>query len=240
MVNLVNIKSFDLYTYQHSVNVCVLCVLIGVALCIPRNEMRDLALAAVLHDIGKVFINKEILNKPGKLTPEEFEVIKNHTQLGYDFINKKNILSASVYIPVLMHHERYDGTGYLSGQKGEAIPLFSQIISVSDVYDAITSDRPYHEAILPSEAYEYILGNAGRHFSPKIVDVFVKKIAPFPEGYNVQLSNGMAGIVYKNYEDCLARPLIKLHRLPGQQEDRFVDLKNDKNALDIIIQKILT
>jgi len=238
IINLVDLKEFDLYTYQHSVNVCVLCCVIGYAYGIPRKQLLSLAMASILHDIGKMFVDKKILDKPGKLSPEEFTIIKKHSRLGYECLEKCGI-SGSVTDAILMHHERFDGTGYPLGKKGDEVPIFAQIISIADVFDAITSKRSYHEAIVPSEAYEYILGNAGRHFAPKIVDVFTQKIAPFPLGVSVQLSNGLEGVVYKNHEGNLTRPVVKLFPLPGQKGDQFLDLKNDKHALGLTIKKIL-
>ena len=235
--NLIDIKQFDLYTYQHSVNVCILSCILGKTCNISSQHLLRLAWAAVLHDIGKMLIDKKIINKPGKLTPAEFEIIKTHSRLGFEWIRQKCRLPSTVAASVLQHHEKFDGSGYPSGKKESEIYLFAQIISVVDVYDAITSKRPYKEAVLPSEAYEYILGNSGLAFHPQVVEMFTKKIAPFPLGVQVQLSNGLKGIVYENYEDCLTRPLIKLYSKPMEPE-AFIDLKNDTSAYNITIQKI--
>jgi len=237
--NMIDMKQFDLYTYQHSVNVCVLSSIVGKAYHMTRKQLSKLALAAILHDIGKLFIDKELLNKPGKFTPDEFETMKKHSSLGYDCIKNKWQLPQTVAVSILQHHEKFNGSGYPYGKKSDEIILGAQIIAVADVYDAITSKRPYHEPLLPSEAYEYILGNAGQAFNLEIVNIFTKKIAPFPLGVHVQLSNGLEGIVCKNYEDNLARPLIKLTTGPGQNEDRYIDLKNDSGTYNITVQKII-
>jgi HD-GYP domain-containing protein (c-di-GMP phosphodiesterase class II) len=239
-INIMDVKEFDLYTYQHSVNVCVLSCAIGVVCNIPRDELFNLALAAILHDIGKTMIDKAILNKPGKLTAEEFETVKRHPLDGYNILKRKGAFPGSVLAAILQHHEKYDGSGYVYGKRGREIQLFAQIISVVDVYDAITSKRPYHDPILPSEAYEYILGNAGRAFSMEIVEAFTKKIAPFPLGAQVRLSNGETGIVCKNHSDLLTRPLIRLGPLPGSGECRYIDLKNDVSAYNVTIQKVFS
>lgn len=241
IVNLIDLKVFDLYTYQHSVNVCVLSCIIGAYLGMSREQLYNLALAATLHDLGKIFIPKEILNKSTPLTPEEFDVIKKHSFLGYDYIRNKFSFHIAVHVSILQHHERHDGTGYPLGKAGSDISLFARIIMIADVYDAITSKRPYHDPILSSEAYEYILGNSGRHFNPEIVDAFTKKIAPFPLGVSVRLSNGLEGIVFNNYADCLTRPLIKLTPLPGQPagDERFLDLYKDPDALMITISEVV-
>ena len=235
--NIIDLKEFDSYTYQHSVNVCVLSCVIGIALKLPRRRLKLLATAAILHDIGKVFIDKDLLNKPGKLTAEEFDVMKSHSMLGYECLKAQTHLSSTVTVSILYHHEKYDGNGYPHGKKENEIPRFSQIITVADVYDAITSKRPYHEAIVPSEAYEFVMGNAGKSFCPEIVEVFSKKIAPFPLGFQVELSNGMEGIVWRNHEDCLTRPLIKL---TSDSDQEFLDLRNDMSAYNITIKRIIT
>jgi HD-GYP domain-containing protein (c-di-GMP phosphodiesterase class II) len=238
VVNIMDVKEFDLYTYQHSVNVCVLSCVIGLVYNFSRKEMFNLALAAILHDVGKIRIDKAILNKPGKLTAEEFELVKRHSLDGYNILKQRGAFPGEVLAAILQHHERYDGSGYMDGRRGGEIQLFAQIIAVVDVYDAITSKRPYHEPILPSEAYEYIMGNAGRAFSMEIVDAFTKKVAPFPLGAQVRLSNGETGVVYKNHSDFLMRPLIRLHPPPGSLESRYPDLKNDSAAYNVTIQKV--
>jgi len=239
IVNLVDIKQFDLYTYQHSVNVCVLSCILGKVYEMPRQRILKLAWAAILHDIGKVLVDKALLNKPGKFTKEEFDAIKEHTTLGFNLIKRKCRLPHVVPLSVLQHHEKYDGSGYPLGRKEHEITLFAQIISVVDVFDAITSKRPYHEAILPSEAYEFILGNSGQAFRPDVVEKFVKKIAPFPLGVQVQLSNGMKGVVFKNHGENLSRPVVKIFPEAGQEEV-YIDLHNDTGAYNVTIQKVYT
>ena len=238
--NIIDIKQFDLYTYQHSVNVCVLSCIIGKAYEMTRKQLYKLALGAIMHDIGKVFIDKDLLNKLGKLSPEEFEIIKTHSMLGYNFIRQKCKLPHIIGVSILQHHERFNGCGYPYGKKSDEIILNAQIIAIADVFDAMTSERPYHGPLMPSEAYEFISGSAGHSFSWELVNIFTRNIAPFPLGLHVQLSNGREGIVYQNYEDCLMRPLVKLKPEPGQFEESFIDLKNDADAYNVTIQKVLT
>jgi len=238
IVNIIDLKSYDLYTYQHSVNVCVLSGVLGSALKLPRSQIYDLASAAILHDIGKLFIAKELLDKPGTLTESEFIEIMKHPAYGADYIRNIFGFKPAVYVPIGQHHERYDGSGYPHGISGDEISLYAKIVAVTDTYDAITSKRPYHEAIMPHEACEYIMGNAGLHFDPKTVYLFFRSIAPFPVGVSVLLSNGAEGIVFKNYVSFPMRPLIKLKPAPGQTA-RFLDLCNDPGALNVTIQKLL-
>ncbi len=236
--NLADLKIYDDCTYQHSVNVCVLSQVIGAAMWLPRDQMICLGMASVLHDVGKFFVEKTILNKTGWLTNEEFEHIKKHSLLGCEYLRANYQFPASVHMGVLQHHERYDGSGYPLERQGNDIHQLARIIAISDVYDAITSLRPYRKPVLPSEAYEYILGNAGQHFDPEITNVFVRKVAPFPLGMTVELSNGMKGVVVENYTDFMTRPKIKL--LPGfGSGEEYVMLKDDPAMLNVTITKLI-
>ncbi len=206
LVNMIDLKVFDDYTYSHSVNVAVLSIIIGVTMGLGRKELTKLGLGALLHDIGKVFIDKDIVNKPGKLTDEEFSSMKMHSKLGYDYVRDRFQLPVKSYVAVLDHHERYDGSGYPNSKKGDEISDFGKMIALADVYDALTSERPYRKALPPSEAMEYIMGNSQVHFDPELVKVFSRKVAPYPVGTLVKLSNGMTGLVVENYEAfCLRR-----------------------------------
>jgi len=238
VINIIDLKSYDLYTYQHSVNVCVLAGVLGSALNLSHSELIDLASAAIFHDIGKMFVSKGVLDKPGPLNDEEFEEMKRHPGLGAEYMRDLFYFNAAVYVPVRQHHEHYDGTGYPRGLVGDDICHYAKIIAMSDTFDAITSRRPYHEAIMPHEGCEYIMGNAGRHFDPKSVEIFFKTVAPFPVGVSVMLSNGEEGIVFKNYPNFPMRPLIKLKPLPGK-EDHYLDLCKDPGALNVTIKKLM-
>ena len=238
IVNIIDLKSYDQYTYQHSVNVSVLSSVIGARMKMTRTELIDLASAAMFHDIGKMFVSKDVLDKPGKLTEREFEEMKKHPALGAEYIKDKLLYSSNVCVPVGQHHEHYDGTGYPLGLAGGEISRSGKIIAITDCYDAITSRRTYHEAIMPHEGCEYVIGNAGRHFDPDAVDVFFATVTPFPVGISVELSDGAEGIVYKNYSSFPMRPLIKLKPGPGKKA-RFLDLCNDLDALNITVTKLL-
>ena len=232
MINMTDLKTFDEYTYQHSVNVAVLSMVIGTTLSLSHKEMFNLGLAALLHDIGKIFVNKEVLNKPRKLDANEMKIMEKHSYLGYEYLKSRYEFSVSTYIGVLDHHERYDGTGYPNNKKGKDISLFGRIINVADVYDALTSERPYRSGLLPSEAMEYIMGGSGRHFDPEIVEVFIRKIAPYPLGTCIRLSNGYEGIVVKNYQESSLRPSIRFYKIDGESVEPFIiNLKDDKQYL---------
>lgn len=210
LVSLVDIKSLDNYTYQHSVNVAILALVLGISLKLTKHDLLNLCIGALIHDIGKVFIPKEIITKEGPLTFDEYELIKSHPRKGYDYLyNKYSIKTASKLI-VLQHHERIDGNGYPSHLEPIKLNMLSKIVSICDVYDALTSDRSYRRALCPSEALEYILANAGTMFDFELVKIFAKIIVPFPSGTIVRLSNGDVGIVQETLPNFPLRPNVKI------------------------------
>lgn len=168
MANSVEIN--DIYTSHHNMRVANFARSIGEVLCF--EDIETLHIAARLHDIGKLAISNEIINKPGKLTPEEFEIIKEHPIAGFQIMDKIDFFKTIKY-GVLYHHERYDGTGYPHGLKGDEIPMIAQIISVADVFDALASDRPYRVAFGYIESLDIIKENSSKMFNPIIVDAFV-------------------------------------------------------------------
>ncbi|MBC7961122.1 MAG: HD-GYP domain-containing protein [Vallitaleaceae bacterium] len=211
VVNMVDIKVFDEYTFFHSVNVAILSIVIGQGLKLREKEMYELGLAAVLHDIGKVYVQKDLLLKKEKLTDTEFEVLKTHSESGYKHLKNSYEIPIASYVGVLQHHEKVDGSGYPLRKKNDDISLFGRIICVADVYDALTSNRPYRDAMLPSEAIEYIMAGSGTMFDSKIVKVFVDRIAAYPIGTSVKLSNGTLALVIDNNPGAPLRPILKVY-----------------------------
>jgi len=210
MINMMDLKVSSEYTFYHSVNVCVLSIVLGAALKLKKRDLYLLGTSALLHDMGKIFTPNEILDKPGKLTYEEFEIIKQHSENGYKYVKENLDINNKVYEGICQHHERYDGTGYPLNIKGEKISLFGRIIAIADVYDAFISDRPYRKGVLPSEAIEYIMAFCGTMFDQHLVKFFFKKVAPYPVGTCVNLSNNLIGIVVKNYSNYCLRPSVKI------------------------------
>lgn len=239
LINLMDLQAFDDYTYNHSVNVAILSISLGVALGLNKSELCKLGFAALLHDIGKVFVPKEILNKPAKLTDEEFEEMKSHSRLGWDHIKRGLGISDEILIGILEHHEKYGGGGYPSNIEGDEISLFGRIIAAADVYDALTSQRPYRKAMLPSDAVEYVMASIMTQFDPLIVNTLVKKIAPYPVGTSVTLSNGTTAIIKENNKECCLRPIVRIY-LEGEEEVEpyEIDLADIEN-LSIIITGII-
>lgn len=175
--SLSRLRKYDPYTFSHSINVFYVSVAIGSMVGLDKTRLSDLGISAILHDIGKMSIPKRILNKRSKLTDSEFSIIKKHTCEGFSFAKEHISLSEAAFPGILHHHEKYNGTGYPIGIKGEQIDLLARIISVADVYDAMTSDRPYRKALTRNEAVGFIRANSGTHFDPKIASLFLESIA---------------------------------------------------------------
>ncbi len=210
ILTLVNLKTFDDYTYVHSFNVTVYSLMIGLDLYLNEDKLKKLGLGAIFHDIGKMNIPPEILNKNGPLTNEEYELIKNHTIEGYNILGDiPNMPAVSRHV-ALSHHERCDGKGYPKGRTCDKIPLFSRIVAVADVYDALTTERPYRKRILPHEAVEIVMASAGPHLDFELVRVFEKRIAPYPIGTTVKLTTGEIGVVKDVKYGFTTRPTVKI------------------------------
>ncbi|MDF2548009.1 MAG: metal dependent phosphohydrolase [Anaerosolibacter sp.] len=232
LVSLVDIKSMDNYTYEHSVNVTVLSLVLGAELRLSKNDLYDLGIGAMLHDIGKAFLPKEILLKKGKLTDEEYAVAKEHTTRGYNYLKELYSIPGPARIIALQHHEKVDGTGYPSGLTGNKLSKLAKIIAITDTYDAMTSDKPYKKAVSPQEAIEYIMGSAGTHFDFEIAQTFVRKVVPYPVGTLVRLSNGDYGVVEEVVPNFPLRPKVKVIRQTAVSVEMLqIDLLKETNLV---------
>ncbi|MDR1619350.1 MAG: HD-GYP domain-containing protein [Clostridiales bacterium] len=234
MMNVIDIRAYDDYTYSHSINVTVLSTMLGLVLGLNRTALNELAMGAVVHDLGKIFVDKRIINKASKLTLDEFEEVKRHSLAGFNYLNISSALPGSAKVAVLSHHEQYNGNGYPGGHAGDDIHLYGRVIAVADVYDALVSDRPYRHAMLPSDAVEYVMSGYNTMFDPLVVDAFVRKVAPYPVGTCVRLSNNVTGIVVENFESACLRPKIKVVK-NGEATDEYLDLAHDHGALSVTI-----
>lgn len=236
MVNMLDLSGYDNYTCSHSLNVAVLSIVLGIGMGFTRSEATGLGAGALLHDIGKVFINKSILQKPGPLTAAEREEVCKHPKDGFDYITKRYSIPMRHCAAILDHHEKMDGSGYPYGKKGTAISLFGRICAVADVYDALVSKRPYREAISPCECVEYVMGGSGTLFDPRVVEVFTQRIAPYPVGTSVRLSNGWVGLVVENYISYSLRPKVRIYMQDGKPVTPFeISLKDDFAYLSVTI-----
>lgn len=240
MVNLQDLKSNDQYTFSHSVNVCVLSLITGISMKYDEKRLRELGIGAMLHDVGKTKIPNEILNKPGTLTAEEFEIIKKHTSYGYGLLKKSKELSTYASYIALTHHERYDGEGYPLGLRGDEIHEFARIVSIADVYDAITSDRVYKKRVNINDAVEYLIGMGDHQFDYNIVRNFIEHITIYPPGTCVLLNDGEKAIVVDVNKRYPNRPIIRiLLDSEGQipREPKEIDLtKNNTLLISEIIE----
>lgn len=194
---LSRIKSYDEYTFTHSLNVALYSMLIGKWLKLSENHVKNVIVAGLLHDIGKMKVPKSILNKMGKLTSYEFEIIKAHTVLGFDLAKNINDIPMDVKNTILMHHIREDNTGYPNNHVRNELNLYAKIVSIADVYDAITSKRVYKEKETPFEAFKMFLTTGMYQFDNTILHTFLTNISVNYIGSKVKLCNGTLGeIVY--------------------------------------------
>jgi HD-GYP domain-containing protein (c-di-GMP phosphodiesterase class II) len=233
LLKMHQLQSYDDYTYKHCLRVAMMSVTIGKSLNLPRNKMHDLCEAALLHDLGKRTIDVDIIRKPGRLTDDEFAAIKKHPQNGYLLLRKNGAYTEEIMNAVLMHHEKFDGTGYPLGLKSGQITYLARIITVADVYDALTSNRPYRQPWSVAEAEEFMMGGANTHFDYDIIMAFLAAFAPYPVGEKVLLSDGRRATVVSNNTNVL-RPVIKIE---GGDEET-IDLYNDFKYLTLSIKSL--
>lgn len=208
-LDMSDIRSFDDYTYAHSVNVAVLSCVIGVAMKLDEQELQDLVNAAILHDFGKMKVPDEILNKRDRLTGSEYEIIKNHVTFSHEIIKDHDEITEAVKDAVYSHHENDDGSGYPRGLIGSETSLIARIIHVADVYDALVSNRPYKKGYAPWEAAEYLMGGCGINFSKEVVEKFIRLVPIYPIGAEVMLSTGDLSLVIGNKGNNILRPIVR-------------------------------
>lgn len=209
-MTLTGIRDIDNYTFLHCVDVCIYSVITAKALGMSYDEIQELALAAILHDVGKCKIPLSILNKPGKLTYEEFEIMKRHTINGLDIVNQLPGLNQKIVRIICQHHERWDGSGYPMGLKSYDIELGARIISIADVYDALTANRVYRKRFMPHEAAEYLMAQNESQFDPKILQYFIDNIAVYPQDIIVLLNTGEVARVLPSRGVASMRPRVSV------------------------------
>ena len=213
LASLTRIKDYDEYTFVHSINVCILCLTLGRHLNFSREELEQMGIGALLHDVGKMRIPPHILNKPGKLTEEEFNEVKKHPLYTLEVLEKSHGIPDSSKQVALQHHERYNGRGYPRGLRGEEIGRFGQIAAIIDVYDAITANRVYKKAIPLHEGIRIIYQGIKEDFSQLLVEHFIQCVGIYPAGTLVLLDSEEIGIVCAVNPEKLLRPNVMLiHR----------------------------
>ncbi|RIW38878.1 HD-GYP domain-containing protein [Bacillus salacetis] len=207
---LTDVFAYDSYVFHHSFNVTLYTLAIGLELGMPPKQLDLLGLGAIMHDIGKMMVPEDILMKPGKLTYEEFKEVEKHSEYGFDLLRRLHNVSLLVAHCAFQHHERLDGSGYPRGLKGDEIHPFAKIIAVADVFDALTSNRVYREAMLPHEALEILYAGSGTLFDSNVIQAFKKSVAIYPNGMVVVLSDGRRGIVERQNKNLTERPVVRI------------------------------
>ncbi|MDP3521435.1 MAG: HD-GYP domain-containing protein [Hydrogenophaga sp.] len=237
IISLARLKTADNYTYMHSVAVCALMVSLGRQLKLSDSQISDAGFAGLVHDIGKALVPMEVLNKPGRLTDEEFEQVKSHPRQGWQLLKDSGVSNAVALDVCLHHHERMDGAGYPDQLAGDQISLMARMGAVCDVYDAITSNRPYKAGWDPAESLSRMAKWTGGHFDPRVFQAFVRSLGIYPVGSLVKLNNEKLAVVVDQSPRSLLKPIVKVfyslrhqERLPPQE----VDLSAPNTKLQIL------
>ena len=210
IISLARLKTADDYTYMHSVAVCAMMVALAKQLGLDDAQTRSCGMAGLLHDLGKVAMPVDVLNKPGKLTEAEFDIMKQHPGEGHKMLLAGSGVDPVALDVVLHHHEKTSGTGYPKGLKGDQISLYSKMGAVCDVYDAITSNRPYKAGWDPAESLRKMAEWANGHFDLMIFQAFVKSMGIYPVGSLIRLKSGRIGVVMEQSSRSLTTPIIKV------------------------------
>ena len=225
---MTDLRECDDYTYAHSVNVALYCAIIGLSMGMDEKALEELAFAGLLHDLGKMAIPSEILNKEGRLTQEEYQIMKSHAKLSYDVLKERWDVTPNVKVAVLYHHENVDGSGYPTGITGDEMTLYTKIIHVADVFDALLSKRPYKEPYSAYEVSEYMMGACGIMFDTTVVTALLKHVPLYPKGTEMIMSDGRHCIIVENKDLHNLRPIIRL------MDGTTIDL-TDKEYLNITL-----
>jgi putative nucleotidyltransferase with HDIG domain len=237
LISLVRLKNADDYTYMHSVAVCAMMIALARQLGLDEAQTRSAGLAGLLHDLGKAAMPMEVLNKPGKLTDAEFAIMKSHPAEGHKMLLAMGNVDPIALDVCLHHHEKTDGSGYPKGLKSEQISLHAKMGAVCDVYDAITSNRPYKNGWDPAESLRKMAEWANGHFDQKVFQAFVKSLGIYPIGSLVRLASGRLGVVVEQSTKSLTMPLVKVFfstksnlRIPPEVIDLSAPTCSDKIA----------
>ncbi len=223
------LEESDDYTFNHSIRVSILATMIGKWMNYSDIELKQISMTGLFHDIGKLKISNHIINKPGKLSKQEFEIIKKHTIYSYEVLKDTIGISKNIAMGALQHHEREDGSGYPLKVKGDKIHQFAKIIAICDVFDAMTADRVYRAKESPFKVAELILKDSFGLLDPNICLIFLNNISKFYVGNIVKLSNGSIGEIIYIHKEMPTRPLVKV-------DDDYIDLlkKKEIEIIDVI------
>lgn len=229
LIWLTNLKDRDEYTSQHSLNVCILSLLFGQGLSFNKEKLEVLGIGALLHDIGKLKVPLNILNKPDRLTEAEFDLMKKHPLFGYELLKEGHDLEADSLDIIRHHHEHLDGTGYPDGVKAEQLNRFTRMVAIVDKYDAVTSRRIYHDEATPYDALNKLYHERNGIIDHNLLQKFIKYIGIYPVGSVVELNSGHVGIVMATSEKHHLQPILMLvrdHHKQPYETHKFVNLAN--------------
>lgn len=237
LVSLARLKNADEYTYLHSVAVCMLMLALAKKLNLNEKQARQAGVAGLLHDIGKMMIPSEVLNKPDKLTDEEFDTIKKHPRRGWEILKSSYQVDDVALDVCLHHHERVDGKGYPEKISGDDLTLFARMGAVCDVYDAISSDRCYKKAWGPAESISKMASWREGHFDETIFSAFVKTIGIYPNGTLLKLKSERLGVVLEQSKKTLVAPIVKIFfsiRANAYIPMEIIDLSKGSDSVESI------
>jgi len=210
LLSLGRIRRMDQYTFEHSVNVSVLLIAFAKELGLDREEIQEIGTGALLHDVGKIKIPDAILNKPGRLTEDEFRIMRKHVEYSLDVLSATPGISDTALKVAAEHHERYDGRGYPAGLKGETISRCGQMAAIVDVYDALCADRVYHEGQRPTVVLKRLLEWSVTDYNPGLTQRFIQTVGIYPPGSLVRLQSGRLAVVLETGERDLLHPLVRV------------------------------
>lgn len=236
MVNLTDIRLEDDYLFGHSVNVCVLALITGISCGLTKEQLSHLGIGAIMLDVGMSVVPQTILRKPALLTPQEFEAVKTHTTAGYEILEALPQARDVAH----EHHERYDGSGYPYGKKGSQIQLHAQIVSICDVYDAVTAARVHRPAFPPHEALELIAGSGNQSFSLDLIAKFLENVAAYPTGSIVKFSDNRVGIVVDTPKGFYKYPRVRMLYDEQGQPYRVPQEVNTSEHPTLVVSRILS
>lgn len=209
LVSLLRIKNVDEYTYLHSMAVSALCISFAHGLEFDAAQIKQIGIGGLLHDIGKMHVPMEILNKPGPLSEKEFEIMKRHVKAGESTLQQYTNLDQGCTCVTAHHHERLDGTGYPEGLKGEQISLFGQIAAIVDIYDALSSERCYKKALAPTDALKKLFEWSPSYLNRELVEKFIAHLGIYPIGALVRLESSYIAVVIDHGEKDLLHPVVR-------------------------------
>lgn len=229
-IDISALKTSDEYTFKHSVDVATMAMVVAKKVGLPQKQIREIGVSGLLHDVGKTKVPNEILNKPGRLDDDEFEVMRQHPVYGYDIIKDKKEFTPAVTLGVLQHHEKTNGKGYPLGTAADKICPYAKILTVVDIYDALVTERPYKSAFSQRDAIEMIMSMT-TELDMSAMQNFLESMILYPVDTVVELSNGEKAKVVKNNPNYILRPVVV-----GLESGTVFDLGGDLSCANIVIQ----